>query len=136
MTDLGAVQRFIKPHCPWTNGKAERLNQTLAYEWAYATVFESSDQRVASLGGWLHGYNHHRPHTALAGYPPIKSLPVASWSTYSLIRQEGDKPYIPFFIKDSCSAEQSVIRIECRIYGVDYPSPTEKIVATYGSSCG
>jgi transposase InsO family protein len=28
--DLGAVQKFIKPHCPWTNGKVERLNRTLA----------------------------------------------------------------------------------------------------------
>jgi transposase InsO family protein len=36
VADLGAVQRFIKPHCPWTNGKAERFNQTLAHEWAYA----------------------------------------------------------------------------------------------------
>ena len=26
---LGAKQRFIKPHCPWQNGKVERLNRTL-----------------------------------------------------------------------------------------------------------
>ena len=26
VTQLGAVQRFIKPHCPWTNGKVERLS--------------------------------------------------------------------------------------------------------------
>lgn len=32
----GIEQRFIKPHCPWTNGKVERLNRTLAAEWAYA----------------------------------------------------------------------------------------------------
>jgi transposase InsO family protein len=25
-------QKFIKPHCPWTNGKVERLNRTLAAE--------------------------------------------------------------------------------------------------------
>jgi transposase InsO family protein len=37
-------------------------------------VFESSDQRVASLGAWLHGYNHHRRHTALAGYPPVSRV--------------------------------------------------------------
>jgi transposase InsO family protein len=47
---LGATQRFIKAHCPWTNGKAERFNQTLAAERAHASVFDSSDQRVASLG--------------------------------------------------------------------------------------
>ena len=61
-------------HCPWINGKAERFNQTLAYEWAYARVFDSSTQRVNSLPDWLHGYNHHRPHTALAGKPPVSRV--------------------------------------------------------------
>ena len=31
-TGLGAVQRFIRPRCPWTNGKAERFNRTLTVE--------------------------------------------------------------------------------------------------------
>lgn len=26
--DLGAEQKVIKPHCPWQNGKVERLNRT------------------------------------------------------------------------------------------------------------
>ena len=39
---LGAQPRFIKAHCPWTNGKAERFNRTLAHEWAYASLFDSS----------------------------------------------------------------------------------------------
>ena len=26
----GIKQKLIKPHCPWQNGKAERLNRTLA----------------------------------------------------------------------------------------------------------
>jgi len=69
-TELGISQRFTKPRCPWTNGKAERFNRTLAQEWAYATVFDSSAERVASLPTWLHGYNFHRPHTALGGHSP------------------------------------------------------------------
>ena len=44
VTDLGAVQRFIKPHCPWTNGKAERFNRTLQTEWAYRQVFTSNNR--------------------------------------------------------------------------------------------
>ncbi|MEU8495106.1 integrase core domain-containing protein, partial [Pseudonocardia alni] len=24
--------------------------------------------------GWLHEYNHHRPHTAIGGLPPISRL--------------------------------------------------------------
>ena len=38
-TELGARQVFIKPHCPWQNGKVERLNRTLQTEWAYKRVF-------------------------------------------------------------------------------------------------
>jgi transposase InsO family protein len=71
LVELGAVHRRIKPRCPWTNGKAERFNRTLAQEWAYAAVYDSSAQRVAALPAWLHGYNHHRPHTALGGHPPV-----------------------------------------------------------------
>lgn len=74
VTALGAEQRFIKPHCPWTNGKAERFNQTLAFEWAYASAFDSSQQRADSLSTWLHGYNHHRPHAALGGKPPTSRV--------------------------------------------------------------
>ena len=36
-------QKFIKPHCPWQNGKVERLNRTLATEWAYRQVFTTND---------------------------------------------------------------------------------------------
>src|SRR5437016_112051 len=32
---LGAKQVLIRPHCPWQNGKVERLNRTLQTEWAY-----------------------------------------------------------------------------------------------------
>jgi transposase InsO family protein len=70
LAEIGAVHKPIKPRCPWTNGKAERFNRTLAIEWAYAAVYDSSAERVAALPTWLHGYNHHRPHTALGGHPP------------------------------------------------------------------
>jgi len=33
---LRIKRRYIKPHCPWTNGKAERFNRTLLPEWAYS----------------------------------------------------------------------------------------------------
>ena len=45
---LHARQIFIKPHCPWQNGKAERLNRTLQTEWAYRQVFTCNDERAAS----------------------------------------------------------------------------------------
>ena len=71
---LGASHKFIRPHCPWQNGKVERFNRTLATEWAYRQVFTSNDQRAAALAPWLEQYNTQRRHTALDGFPPISRL--------------------------------------------------------------
>ena len=72
---LGIQQKFIKPHCPWQNGKAERFNRTLQTEWAYRRPYLNNDQRTAALTPWLQHYNHHRAHTALGGHPPITRTP-------------------------------------------------------------
>ncbi len=48
-----------------------RLNRTLLEEWAYKRLYASEKNRRAALSGWLHHYNHHRPHTALGNLPPI-----------------------------------------------------------------
>ena len=71
---LGATHKFIKPHCPWQNGKVERFNRTLATEWAYRQVFLTNDERAAALAPWLELYNTRRRHTALGGLPPISRL--------------------------------------------------------------
>jgi transposase InsO family protein len=71
---LGARQVFIKPHCPWQNGKVERLNRTLTTEWAYRQVFTSNDDRTAALAPWIEYYNTRRRHSALGGLPPISRL--------------------------------------------------------------
>lgn len=72
--ELGIVQKFIKPHCPWQNGKVERLNRTLLTEWAYRQVFTSNTQRADALAPWLEHYNTERRHTALGGKPPTSRL--------------------------------------------------------------
>jgi transposase InsO family protein len=74
LTDIGAEARFTRSYRPQTNGKAERFNRTLADEWAYQQPFTSSADRTATLPAWLHTYNHHRGHTALAGQPPITRI--------------------------------------------------------------
>jgi len=73
--ELGATQKFIRPHCPWQNGKVERLNLTLATEWAYRQAFTSNDERAAALAPWIEHYNTRRRHSALGGKPPISRLP-------------------------------------------------------------
>ena len=70
----GIRQKFIKPHCPWQNGKVERLNRTLATEWAYRTAYASNAERVAALAPWLEHYNTERRHSALRGHPPVSRL--------------------------------------------------------------
>lgn len=67
-------QKFIKPHCPWQNGKVERFNRTLQTEWAYRQPFTSNADRTAALDPWLEHYNTGRRHSALGGRPPISRL--------------------------------------------------------------
>lgn len=71
---LGARQKFIRPHCPWQNGKVERFNRTLQAEWAYRHVFTSNQARRDALDPWLTSYNTHRRHSALGGLPPTSRL--------------------------------------------------------------
>ena len=71
---LGIRRRFIKPGCPWTNGKAERLNRTLQNEFAYARPWTSNSERLAALDSWVADYNTRRAHSALGGQPPITRL--------------------------------------------------------------
>lgn len=67
-------QLFVRPHCPWQNGKVERLNQTLQTEWAYRQVFTNNAERAAARAPWLEHYNTRRRHSALGGLPPISRL--------------------------------------------------------------
>lgn len=61
---LGARQKFIKPHCPWQNGKVERFNRTLATEWAYRQPFTNNQNRADALAPWLTVYNTERIHSS------------------------------------------------------------------------
>jgi transposase InsO family protein len=67
-------RRFIKPGCPWTNGKAERFNRTLLTDWAYARPWMSTAERAAGFDLFLDRYNTRRGHTAAGGRPPITRL--------------------------------------------------------------
>jgi transposase InsO family protein len=72
---LGMRAVYTRPYRPRTNGKAERFIQTLLREWAYGRPYATSRERRAALGAWLHSYNHHRPHGALANATPAERLP-------------------------------------------------------------
>lgn len=70
----GAMHRRLPPRRPQWNGKVERFNRTLLDEWAYVRVYRSDAARTRALDQWLHLYNHHRAHTALAGQPPMTRI--------------------------------------------------------------
>ena len=74
----GTSHKRTRPYHPQTNGKVERFHRTLADEWAYARPYRSDTERCNAFPTWLHTYNHHRGHTALAGYPPASRVPNLS----------------------------------------------------------
>ena len=73
-TELGITPKRTRPYRPQTNGKIERFHRTLADGWAFRRLYTGESQRRKALPGWIHEYNHHRPHTAIGGHPPITRL--------------------------------------------------------------
>jgi transposase InsO family protein len=70
--DLRAIP--TKPYTPRTNGKAERLIQTLCREWAYGMPSQTSEERKRWLPRYLRLYNQRRCHRALGGLSPQQRL--------------------------------------------------------------
>ena len=72
--ELGIRPKKTRPYRPQTNGKIERFHRTMAAGWAFARHYKTEDARRRALPGWLHQYNHHRPHSAIGKVPPITRL--------------------------------------------------------------
>jgi transposase InsO family protein len=72
--DLGIRHVRTRPRRPQTNGKAERFIGTIQREWAYARLFRSNEERLATLPGWVDAYNRRRPHAGLDGQTPLSVL--------------------------------------------------------------
>ena len=63
--------RFRRPQ---TNGKVERFHRILLEEWAYIRHWSSDTERQQAYAGFIHFYNHHRPHGSLGWATPISIL--------------------------------------------------------------
>ena len=74
LAEAGIVHKRTRPYRPRTNGKVERYQRTMLLEWAYVRPYRSETARRRAFHRWQHIYNHHRPHTALGGKPPISRV--------------------------------------------------------------
>ena len=69
--ELNIRSKKTRPYRPQTNGKIERFHRTMAKGWAFQRFCATELARRNALPAWLNHYNHHRPHTAIGGQPPI-----------------------------------------------------------------
>jgi transposase InsO family protein len=71
---LDARHKRTRPWRPQTNGKAERVIQTLLREWAYGRAYETNREREEALPVFVDFYNRRRPHLALGGRSPLDAV--------------------------------------------------------------
>ncbi len=70
LTETGVAHKRTRPYRPQTNGKVERFHRILLEEWAYIRPWNSELERHQAYDDFVHFYNHHRSHGALAWATP------------------------------------------------------------------
>jgi transposase InsO family protein len=70
----GTRHIHTRPYRPQTNGKIERFHRILLEEWAYIRPWDSETQRARAYRGFIHFYNHHRPHGSLRWATPASII--------------------------------------------------------------
>jgi transposase InsO family protein len=70
----GIGQLFTKPRHPWTNGKAERVIQTVMKEWHIRGRFDTREERRKVLQEYVAYYNSERRHSGIKGLTPLQRI--------------------------------------------------------------
>ncbi len=68
------LHKRTQPYSPKTNGKVERLQQTMDREWARGLAYNSSAAHRAALPHWLDHYNTRRRHSGIGNQTPISRV--------------------------------------------------------------
>lgn len=82
LADLGVSTLFIEPASPWENGYIESFNGKLRDELLNGELFFTLREAQILIEQWRRQYNHLRPHSSLAGRPPVPEVIV--WPEFSL----------------------------------------------------
>ncbi|MDI2112723.1 IS6 family transposase [Commensalibacter nepenthis] len=67
-------QKFTKPACPQTNGKAERVIRTLMEMWHERELFVNAQDRKLKLKRFINYYNIVKPHKGIQEKTPYEVL--------------------------------------------------------------
>lgn len=74
LAETGVTHKRTRPYRPQTNGKVERFQGIFLKEWADIRDWTSERERHLAYDGFMHFYNHHRSHGALAWATPHETL--------------------------------------------------------------
>lgn len=98
----GIKHRLTAPRSPTTTGKVERWHKTLRREFLDGKVFASIADAQAQLDGWVHHYNHDRPHQSIGMVPP--------WERFRLAKTEPAPPVDVGFVDPTGSMPPAASR--------------------------
>jgi transposase InsO family protein len=96
------------PHSPQSQGKVERLNQTIKRECLGRVHFNNYSEAVQGIADYIRGYNFGRPHQGIGGFRPTDRfhgvIGERSRIEAELVGKEIDfsKGYCIFKVQDHC----------------------------------
>lgn len=70
LDDMKIEHIVCDPHSPQTNGKVERLHQTIQRELLQKVRFAGFLEAQRGIGDYVHSYNYERPHQGIGGACP------------------------------------------------------------------
>lgn len=81
LQDMKIEHIVSDPHSPQTQGKVERMTQTIQKELLQKVRFKSYDHAQSELESYIHRYNYQRPHQGIDGMCPSDRFHSIAYET-------------------------------------------------------